>query len=182
MLLGMTRFRYLILSFALLSFCPSARSQVRAFATQSIEQLKAGIEDKHPSAFYALAAKLFESGKKDEAVLWFYIGQIRYRVFLRSSGKGIDRGSESRTFSSLSDQIGTTIDRYAFGDIPVLIKTIDEALNWDDVHRNGFTSKQQFKEQYDLIRARLKRMEDEILQKSAMIKQQRTQAGLDNRE
>jgi hypothetical protein len=55
-------------------------------------------------------------------------------------------------------------------------------LNWDDVHRNGFTSKQQFKEQYDLIRARLKRMEDEILQKSAMIKQQRTQAGLDNRE
>jgi hypothetical protein len=40
MLLGMIRFRYLVLGLLLLSPCLSARSQVKAFATQSIEQLK----------------------------------------------------------------------------------------------------------------------------------------------
>ena len=178
----MTGFPHLAAILTLFSFCLSAHSQVRSFASQSAEQLKAGIEDKHPSAFYALAAKLFESGKKDEATLWFYIGQIRYRVLLRSKEKSAELANESNVFSALSDQVGNTINRYAFGDIPVLLKTMGQALDWDESHRNGYTSKQQFKEQYDQVRNGLKQMRDEIVQKAAAIKQQRTQNGLDNRE
>jgi hypothetical protein len=37
-------------------------------ATLSIEQLKSGIENQHPSYLYILAEKLFMVGKKDEAV------------------------------------------------------------------------------------------------------------------
>jgi hypothetical protein len=48
-------------------------------ATLSIEQLKSGIENQHPSYFYILAEKLFAVGKKDEAVFWYYAGQLRYR-------------------------------------------------------------------------------------------------------
>ena len=50
--------------------------------TLSIEQLKNGIENRHPSSLYILAEKLFAGGKKDEAVFWFYAGQLRYRVYL----------------------------------------------------------------------------------------------------
>jgi hypothetical protein len=178
----MHRFRFLVVSLVLLLFGPSAHSQVKGFAAQSAEQLKAGIEDKHPSVYYALAAKLFESGKKDEATLWFYIGQIRYRALLRSLEKGTDRAHDSEIFSALSDQVGVPINRYAFGDLPVLTKIIGNALDWDDSHRNGYTSKQQFKEQYDLVRSGLKQMQGEIMQKTATIKQQRIQNGLDNRE
>jgi len=49
-------------------------------ATLSIEQLRSTIENQHPSGFYILAAKLFAAGKKDEAVFWFYAGQLRYRI------------------------------------------------------------------------------------------------------
>jgi hypothetical protein len=182
MLLCMPRFWFLVVSFALLSVCPSAHSQTKAFATQSAEQLKAGIEDKHPSVFYVLAAKLFESGKKDEATLWFYIGEIRYRILLRSREKGADEARESEMFSALSDKVGIPVNRYAFGDIPVLIKIMGDALNWDDSHRNGYTSKQQFKDQYELVRNGLKQMREEIVQKTGTIKEQRIQNGLDNRQ
>jgi hypothetical protein len=178
----MAKFRFVSTVACLFSFALCVHAQVKSFASQSAEQLKAGIEDKHPSVFYALAAKLFESGRKDEATLWFYIGQIRYRVLLNSKEKSAELANESNLFSALSEQVGTAINRYAFGDIPILVKTIGEALDWDDLHRNGYTSKQQFKEQYDRVRNGLKQMREEIVQKAAMIKQQRTQNGLDNRE
>jgi hypothetical protein len=101
---------------------------------------------------------------------------------LRSLEKGTDRAHDSEIFSALSDQVGVPINRYAFGDLPVLTKIIGNALDWDDSHRNGYTSKQQFKEQYDLVRSGLKQMQGEIMQKTATIKQQRIQNGLDNRE
>ena len=45
---------------------------------QTPEQLKAGIERKHPATYYILASKLFADANKDDAVLWFYVGQLRY--------------------------------------------------------------------------------------------------------
>ena len=50
-------------------------------ATLSIEQLRNGIENRHPSSFYILAEKLFAAGKKEEAVFWFYAGQSLIRLF-----------------------------------------------------------------------------------------------------
>ena len=61
---------------------------------------------------------------RDEATLWFYIGQIRYRVLLRSLAKGTDQARDSEVFSALSDQVGVPINRYAFGDLPALTKII----------------------------------------------------------
>jgi hypothetical protein len=48
------------------------------------EQLKKGIENRHPSTYYILAQKLFESGKKDEAVFWFSSRPAIRRCLLRS--------------------------------------------------------------------------------------------------
>jgi hypothetical protein len=67
----MHRFRFLVVSLVLLLFGPSAHSQVKGFAAQSAEQLKAGIEDKHPSVYYALAAKLLNQEKKTKRPFGF---------------------------------------------------------------------------------------------------------------
>ena len=94
-------------------------------ATLSIEQLRSTIENQHTSGFYILAEKLFAAGKKDEAVFWFYAGQLRYRVYLLVNKDKLEPSGDPAVFASLSEEIGRPLNEYAFGDIPQLAKTID---------------------------------------------------------
>jgi hypothetical protein len=94
-------------------------------ATLSIEQLRSGIENRHPSCFYILAGKLFAAGKRDEAVFWFYAGQLRYRLYLLVNKDKLEPSGDPAVFASLSEEIGRPLNEYAFGDIPQLAKTID---------------------------------------------------------
>lgn len=49
---------------------------------QTPAQLKQDIEKRHPADYYLLAAKLLKDpATKQEAVFWFYVGQIRYRYY-----------------------------------------------------------------------------------------------------
>ncbi len=45
-------------------------------------QIIADAETVHPAALYILATKLMAEGRMDDAVRWFYIGQLRYRFLL----------------------------------------------------------------------------------------------------
>ena len=93
--------------------------------TLSIEQIRNGIENKHPSYFYILAGKLFAAGKKDDAVFWFYAGQLRYRVYLVVNKDKLEPSGDPALFASLSEEIGRPLNEYAFGDISRLTKTIE---------------------------------------------------------
>ena len=72
------------------------------------EQLKKGIENQHPATYYILAQKLFESGKKDEAVFWFYAGQLRYRFHLLAN-PNLEPSGDPALFASLSEVIGRPV-------------------------------------------------------------------------
>ncbi|MGE5367860.1 MAG: hypothetical protein ACM3PO_11450, partial [Betaproteobacteria bacterium] len=50
--------------------------------SQSIEALAAGIEHEHALAALELSKHLWEAGRKDDAVFFFYLGQLRYRAYL----------------------------------------------------------------------------------------------------
>ena len=68
---------------------PSRRNHPLArLMTESIEDLQKGIEKQHPYCFYVLAMKLFKAGRKEDAVFWFYAGQLRYRVYFPGGGGG----------------------------------------------------------------------------------------------
>lgn len=127
----------------------------------SIEQLRNGIENRHPSGFYILAEKLFAAGKKDEAVFWFYAGQLRYRVYLLVNHGKQDPSGDPAVFASLSEVIGRPINEYAFGDVPQLAKTIDAVIAWDRSHANALTPRQKYRSEYDQIVAGLTQMRDE---------------------
>src|SRR5262249_44723347 len=103
------------------------------------EQLKKGIENQHPATYYILAQKLFESGKRDEAIFWFYAGQLRYRFHLVANPK-LDPSGDPALFASLSEVIGRPLNEYAFGDLKALDATLDKVLTWDKATPNGFTS------------------------------------------
>ena len=145
-------------------------------SAQTTPQLMAGIEKKHPAAHYALAKRLFEEGKRDEAVFWFYAGQIRYRAYLVGHPQ-LPRDGDPALFASLSEVVGKPINVYAFGDIAGLAKTIDRALAWDAANPDAF-NKAPEREQ---SRNGLSGMKAQILATADEIRATRIKNGLENR-
>src|SRR6266481_4463874 len=134
-----------------------------------------------PFVFYILAEKLFAVGKKDEAVFWYYAGQLRYRVYLLVNKDKLEPSGDPAAFAALSEEIGRPINEYAFGDIPQLAKTIDAVLAWDESHSNALTPRDKHKSQYDEIVSGLTQMRDQLLQQADSIRKTRTTNGLPNR-
>ncbi|MFZ0503127.1 MAG: hypothetical protein WAM44_05410 [Chthoniobacterales bacterium] len=150
-------------------------------ASMSIEQLKSDIENSHPAQFYILAKKLFATGKKDEAVFWFYAGQLRYRVYLLVNKDKLDPMGDPAAFASLSEVVGRPINEYPAGDIPQLAKTIDAVIAWDQTHANALTPREKYRSQYEQIVTGLTQLRDEFVRKADSIRKTRTANGLDNR-
>jgi hypothetical protein len=146
-------------------------------ARQSVEHLQKGIEAKHPAAYYALAKRLFENGEKDEAVFWFYVGQLRYRSYL-ASYPNLKPDGDPALFGALSEAIGRPINVYAFGDIPALAATIDRVLAWDAAHPDAFTPKGSAREQ---VRQGLLGMKTQVLATQDQLRASRSANGLENR-
>ncbi len=125
--------------FALFFLLSATPVTAQNFDAMSIDQLKSVVTRSHPSSYYVLASKLFDSGARDEAVFWFYAGQLRYRTHL-ACNPDLPADGDAALFSALSDVIGSEINQYAFRDIPALIATIDEVVAWDEDTSNPFAA------------------------------------------
>ena len=150
------------------------------FNNMPVETLKAQATAIHPAGIYILASKLFQSGAQDEAVFWFYVGQLRYRFYLMAS-PNLDPSGDPALFSSLQEMLGRPLNEYAFGDIPTLVKTIDRVLDWDKSSPNEFFSKTEHAAAWESTRSGLASMRDEVKASAAQIKEQRLRNGLSNR-
>ncbi len=148
-------------------------------ARQTPEQIIAQAERIHPAGLYVLASKLMAAGRADEAVVWFYIGQLRYRFLLLTEPS--DAADERILFSALSESVGRPINEYAFGDIPAAIGQIDEALAWDAAHPNALTPKEDYPAQHAETREGLRELRDQMLTRQDEIRRTREQNGLENR-
>ena len=145
------------------------------------DQLKAGIEKRHPAAYYILATKLFGAGAKDEAVFWFYAGQLRYRFHL-GANPALPPSGDPALFASLTEVVGGPLNEYAFGDLPQLIGTIDKVLAWDEKVDNAFTPKAGHEAVLKEIRDGLLKMREYVKANGDQIRAQRKQNGLENRK
>ncbi|WP_294443289.1 hypothetical protein [uncultured Sphingomonas sp.] len=148
-------------------------------AKQTPSQIMADAENVHPAALYILAAKLMAEGRMDEAVRWFYIGQLRYRFHLAS--KPVTLPNDQPLFSALSESVGRPINEYAFGDVDAAIGQIDAALAWDARHPNNFTSKERYATELAQVRAGLQSLRDDMAARKDEIRETRKRNGLENR-
>ena len=105
--------------------------------TVALDELIRIIPDQHPSFYYVLATRLFEAGRKDEAVFWFYAGQLRYRSRLACHPE-LPPGTEPALFASLQEVAGTPINEHAGADPDAWIAAMERARAWDETNRNGF--------------------------------------------
>ena len=121
--------------------------------------------------------KLFKAGRKEDAVFWFYAGQLRYRVYLKVNEGKLGPSGDPALFASFSEVIGRPLNQYAFGDIPQLAKTIDAVIAWDRSHSNPLTPHDKYQTEYDEIIAGLTKLRDEAVRNADSIGKARSANG-----
>ncbi len=106
-------------------------SQLKPGSEVDVDAFLKSPPDHHWVSFYEAAAKLFADGRKDEAVKWYYAGQIRGRV---AAGIDPDPSRNNALLSSLNYGLGKPINEYAKSDKENWGEQIDAALAWDKEH------------------------------------------------
>ena len=117
-------------------------------------QIEEQLPNAHPVNYYFYAQQLFQAGKKDQALQWFYAGQLRYR-FLRAALPASESSGSVALFNSLQDEFAPPINHYGASDPQNWVQQIDAALQWDKSHANGYTSKTRYPQQLHEVRAGL---------------------------
>ena len=108
---------------------------------EPLEDLLRHVEHAHPVAMMFLAKRLFDAGRRDEGVFWFYVAQLRWRALLYQTP---DHNGQSH-FQRLFEQIGPAINPYAFQDLPAFYNMINAVLAWDAAHHDDFVSSREAK-------------------------------------
>lgn len=80
----------------------------------------------YPPVIYAVSKVLFEKGYKDDAAMWFYIGQIRARIDANLCKDESARGA----VTILNNEFGGSINEYALQDIKKLETTVKDAVEF----------------------------------------------------
>ena len=143
-------------------------------------KIEKALPKEHPSAYYLYANRLFGEEKRDDAVFWFYVGQLRYRVHLQSN-PNLDPSGDPALFGSLNATVGQIINEYAGGDPKMWVKQMNRALDWDARNNNGFTSKRKNKVKYEETREGLKKLISNIESSIDEVRKQREANGLEDR-
>lgn len=143
-------------------------------AKEPLDALLKDVDHAHPAAMFILAKRLLDAGRKDDAVFWFYEGQLRWRALMLTSNPDVEPivNGEQDHFKVLFADIGPDINYYAHGDIPGLLKTIDRVLAWDASHPDDFTPAGKTK---DAVRSELTKYETWILAHQDAIKASRAE-------
>ena len=152
----------------------------RAQATSAVPADVASLAGQHPAEYYRRAAQLFGSGKRDDAVFVFYLGQLRYRAHL-SARRDLKPDGDPALFASLSEVVGRPLNEYAFGDIAVLARTIDAVLAYDRANPDRFTPPATFPQAHAGVRDGLTAMRSQMLADQDKIRATRASKGLENR-
>ena len=91
-------------------------------------------ESFNPSVLYVLSNVLFSQGKKDEAMFWFYTGQLRAR---NDANLCLDK-TAGQAVSFLNNTFGLEINKYAFQDIEKLKTTVQKVVEYVRDHNETY--------------------------------------------
>ena len=80
----------------------------------------------NPPVIYALSRELFNQDKKDDAMYWFYVAQLRARY---DANLCMDN-SAKQAVSILNGEYGPNINKYALQDIDKLEKTVTKVVDF----------------------------------------------------
>jgi hypothetical protein len=88
----------------------------------------------NPPVLYAVSRELFIQEKKDEAMYWFYVAQLRARY---DSNLCLDN-SAKQAVSILNNYYGPDINKYAFQDLNKLEKTVIKVVDFVKTNEENY--------------------------------------------
>lgn len=134
----------------------------------------------HPALIMKQAGTAFQAGRRDEATFLFYFGQLRYRarLILAPDTRGDGDGA---LFASLMETIGRPVNGHAYGDVPALLKIIERVLAADRSLPAPDLASPQGRRAQEAARKGLRELANHIRANRDMIRQQRQENGLENR-
>lgn len=166
---------FLLCALIVLQGC--AQLQPKDVAELSHLQVEQKLPSSHPSNYFVYASRLFHEGAKEDAVFWFYVGQIRYKFHLATSYNFAPDG-ESELYGALHESVGSIINGWAGGNPDLWAKQMGLALDWDAANDNKFTSKVAYAKQWQEIRSGLEQLKEQVLANKAQILEERKKRGL----
>lgn len=141
------------------------------------KQIEQNLPDSHPMAYFFYSNKLFQAGKKDPAVMWYYVGQIRFRANLLAHPE-LPADQDAAQLAQVNKTLGQTVINWSGSNIHQWTQTIDRALAWDAANPNNFTSKETYAAQLQQARDEMVKARDTITRTEAEIKADRAARGI----
>ena len=154
-----------------LSACGNATANVAAPDTTMAALPWAG--------FYQKANEEYAAGNRDQAVTFFYVGQLRGRVLVECQQVRPD--GEPALLASLNESVGRVMNEYAGGSPSGWAAAIDRALAYDAANPDPATPSAECRAERERQRVGLTELRDHILANVDQIREQRTANGLPNR-
>jgi hypothetical protein len=107
-------------------------------------------------AYYLYAGRLFHEEDKEDALFWYYVGEIRYRFYLATNPNLPPDGAPA-LFGSLHESAGSVIGDWGKANPTISSIELQRALEWDASNDNGITSKSAHPNEWRDIRAEVER-------------------------
>ncbi len=170
----MNKIRYIFIAI-LLSLLP-AQICAQSINTAAVLDL----EGQHPSEYFTRATALFQQGQKDDAVFVYYVAQLRYRTYV-TARPDLPQDQDPALLSSLMATIGPSINQYAFGDLPRVIKTLDAVLAYGSKYPDTLTPRQKYPQAHKSVLNGLMKLKSHVQANSKSIREERVANGLVNR-
>jgi hypothetical protein len=103
-------------------------------------EVEKALPSSQPMAYYLYSARLAHEGDKERALLWYYVGELRYRFYLAVNPNLSPDGAPA-LFGSLHQSVGQAVADPKQIDRATSVKEFKQALDWDATNDNNVTSK-----------------------------------------
>ena len=131
------------------------------YMEKSIDEMKKLLPTIHPAGYFMLSAKLYDKQSFDEAVVFLYVAQIRFRTYFKVY-PNLDPSGDPALFDSLLNNIGQAVNGYAGKNITNWITQIENAKKWHRENRYTLIPQDMYKDYYKEIIDGLNEMVDEL--------------------
>ena len=147
----------------------------------TIEELEKEASKIHPVSIFKLSGELWKEGKKEEALMWYYIGSLRYRIRLESIKDTEEYEGENYYFEKMEIETKPVFLEWAGGNPLQWAEQIAKAIEWDEKNINIYTSKNEHIEIYNTNIESVRKLIEILKDTSDDILSQRKEQGLENR-
>ena len=152
----------------------ASRGSSCEIATAAYEVLHDPSRWSEPLELFVPAQVLFNGGKRDEALFWFYAAELRTRYqFIFKKG---DRG---QLLSVMMMSVGPPINNYGFSDTTNMRSTLDKVLAWDSAMPNTLRDIPHTPDQdaqIEKVYAGFRELQTKLIAEQATLEQQARQA------